>query len=55
MTEHPALPFHESLFEAEIESDDVSEQASLNNNDNVNISAQDTNPVDMIDELDAFC
>ena len=54
VTEHPALPFHESLFEAEVESDDVSEQASLNSNDNVDISAQDTNPVDMIDELDAL-
>ncbi|PYE38659.1 exodeoxyribonuclease V subunit gamma [Psychrobacter fozii] len=58
VTEHPALPFHESLFETEIEGTDVFEQASpdidenANANANVNINAQDTSPVDMIDELD---
>ncbi|WP_314884642.1 exodeoxyribonuclease V subunit gamma [Psychrobacter immobilis] len=56
VTEHPALPFHESLFETEIEGTDVFEQASPdidgNANANVNINAQDTSPVDMIDELD---
>ena len=58
VTEHPALPFHESLFETEIEGTDVFEQVSPdiddNANANVNINAQDTSPVDMIDELDAL-
>lgn len=58
VTEHPALPFHESLFETAIEGNDVSEQASPdiddNANANVNINAQDASPVDMIDELDAL-
>ncbi|MDN3453893.1 MULTISPECIES: exodeoxyribonuclease V subunit gamma [unclassified Psychrobacter] len=62
VTEHPALPFHESLFETEIEGTDVFEQASpdiddnanANVNANVNINAQDSSPVDMIDELDAL-
>ncbi|MGE6245933.1 exodeoxyribonuclease V subunit gamma [Psychrobacter proteolyticus] len=58
VTEHPALPFHESLFETEIEGTDVFEQASPdiddNANANVNINAQDTSPVDMIDELDTL-
>ncbi|MEL0619538.1 exodeoxyribonuclease V subunit gamma [Psychrobacter proteolyticus] len=58
VTEHPALPFHESLFETEIEGTDVFEQASPdiddNANANVNINAQDSSPVDMIDELDTL-
>ena len=58
VTEHPALPFHESLFETEIESTDVFEQASSHIDDsanaNVNFNAQDTSPVDMIDELDTL-
>jgi len=62
VTEHPALPFHESLFETEIEGTDVSEQASpdidnnanANVNPNININAQDSSPVDMIDELDTL-
>ncbi|MGE6439986.1 exodeoxyribonuclease V subunit gamma [Psychrobacter sp. NPDC078409] len=62
VTEHPALPFHESLFETEIEGIDVFEQASpdiddnanANVNANININAQDTSPVDMIDELDTL-
>ncbi|WP_201551419.1 exodeoxyribonuclease V subunit gamma [Psychrobacter fjordensis] len=58
VTEHPALPFHESLFETEMEGDDVFEQASpdidANANANVNINAQETNPADMIDELDTL-
>lgn len=56
VTEHPALPFHESLFETEIEGTNVSEQASSdiddNANANININAQDSSPVEMIDELD---
>nr|WP_265090253.1 exodeoxyribonuclease V subunit gamma [Psychrobacter cibarius] len=54
VTEHPALPFHESLFETEIEGTNVSEQASsdIDDNANVNINAQDSSPVEMIDELD---
>lgn len=58
VTEHPALPFHESLFETEIEGADIFEQAFSdiddNANANVNINAQDSSPVDMIDELDAL-
>ncbi len=62
VTEHPALPFHESLFETEIEGTDVFEQASpdiddnanANVNPNIDINAQDTSPVDMIDELDTL-
>ncbi|WP_201590420.1 exodeoxyribonuclease V subunit gamma [Psychrobacter sp. Pi2-51] len=60
VTEHPALPFHESLFETEIEGADIFEQVSpdiddnANANANVNINAQDSSPVDMIDELDAL-
>lgn len=56
VTEHPALPFHESLFETEIEGTNVSEQASSdiddNANANININAQDSSPFEMIDELD---
>ncbi|WP_352257725.1 exodeoxyribonuclease V subunit gamma [Psychrobacter sp. TB55-MNA-CIBAN-0194] len=60
VTEHPALPFHESLFETEMEGADVFEQASsdidanANVNANININAQDASPVDMIDELDTL-
>ena len=60
VTEHPALPFHESLFETAIEGNDIFEQASpdidgnanANVNANITINAQDSSPVDMIDELD---
>ncbi|GAF53285.1 LOW QUALITY PROTEIN: exodeoxyribonuclease V gamma chain [Psychrobacter sp. JCM 18900] len=62
VTEHPALPFHESLFETEIEGANVFEQASpdiddnanANVNANITINAQDSSPVDMIDELDTL-
>ncbi len=56
VTEHPALPFHESLFETEIESNDIFEQASpdIDGNNNANVNAQDSSPVDMIDELDTL-
>ena len=50
VTEHPALPFHESLFETEIEGTDIDDNA----NANININTQDTSPVDMIDELDTL-
>ncbi|WP_394123438.1 exodeoxyribonuclease V subunit gamma [Psychrobacter nivimaris] len=62
VTEHPALPFHESLFETAIEGNDIFEQASpdidgnanANVNANITINAQDSSPVDMIDELDTL-
>ncbi|MBH0065142.1 exodeoxyribonuclease V subunit gamma [Psychrobacter sp. SZ93C1] len=58
VTEHPALPFHESLFETEIEGADVFEQVPPDIDDNANanitINAQDSSPVDMIDELDTL-
>lgn len=56
VTEHPALPFHESLFETEIEGADVFEQASsdIDANANAKVNAQDSSLVDMIDELDTL-
>ncbi|MBF0657806.1 exodeoxyribonuclease V subunit gamma [Psychrobacter sp. NG25] len=58
VTEHPALPFHESLFETAIEGNDIFEQASPdidgNANANITINAQDSSPADMIDELDTL-
>ncbi|WP_352309117.1 exodeoxyribonuclease V subunit gamma [Psychrobacter sp. W2-37-MNA-CIBAN-0211] len=62
VTEHSALPFHESLFETAIEGNDIFEQASpdidgnanANVNANITINAQDSSPVDMIDELDTL-
>ncbi|MGP9692596.1 exodeoxyribonuclease V subunit gamma [Psychrobacter sp. AOP30-A2-5] len=50
VTEHPALPFHESLFETEIEGDNVFEQASTDIED----KDQNNSPVNTIDELDAL-
>lgn len=58
VTEHPALPFHESLFETDIEDADIFEQASdisnhipkLNQNEAINI--KNNSPADMTDELD---
>ncbi|CAM3487600.1 hypothetical protein GCM10016272_08680 [Psychrobacter glaciei] len=54
VTEHPALPFHESLFETEMEGTDIFEQASPDIDANAKVNAQDTSPVDMIDELDTL-
>ncbi|MBF2720030.1 exodeoxyribonuclease V subunit gamma [Psychrobacter sp. NG254] len=60
VTEHPALPFHKSLFETEIEAADVFDQASTDASVSINVgvgvgvNAQDDSPVDMIDELDAM-
>jgi exodeoxyribonuclease V gamma subunit len=63
VTEHPALPFHESLFETEIEDAGVSEQESnhLNTNpssnegaDDIQDNARDNSTVDITDELDAI-
>ncbi|AAZ18979.1 possible exoribodeoxynuclease V, gamma subunit [Psychrobacter arcticus 273-4] len=63
VTEHPALPFHESLFETEIEDADVSKQESnhLNPNpslnegaDDIQDNARDNSTVDMTDELDVL-
>ena len=58
VTEHPALPFHESLFETDIEDADVFEQGSdisnhipkLKQNEAINI--KNNSPADMTDELD---
>ncbi|WP_350656380.1 exodeoxyribonuclease V subunit gamma [Psychrobacter sp. S1-30-MNA-CIBAN-0213] len=62
VTEHPALPFHESLFETDIEDADVSEQASDTAKPNLNESAaihtenniQDNRLIDNADELDVL-
>nr|WP_181210442.1 exodeoxyribonuclease V subunit gamma [Psychrobacter sp. D2]MBA2057913.1 exodeoxyribonuclease V subunit gamma [Psychrobacter sp. D2] len=53
LTEHPALPFHESLFETAIEDADISNHTSKPNQ-NADISIQNNIPVDMTDELDAI-
>ena len=62
VTEHPALPFHESLFETDIEDADVCEQASDTPKLNLNESAaihtenniQDNRLIDNADELDVL-
>ena len=62
LTEHPALPFHESLFETDIEDADVCEQASDTPKLNLNESAaihtenniQDNSLIDNADELDVL-
>ena len=53
VTEHPVLPFHESLFETAIEDADISNHTSKPNQ-NADISIQNNIPVDMTDELDAI-
>ncbi|WP_352339472.1 exodeoxyribonuclease V subunit gamma [Psychrobacter sp. 16-MNA-CIBAN-0192] len=53
LTEHPALPFHESLFETAIEDADISNHTSKPNQ-NADIGIQNNIPVDMTDELDAI-
>jgi len=62
VTEHPALPFHESLFETDIEDADVAEQASDTPKLNLHESAaihtenniQDNRLIDNADELDVL-
>ncbi|MGP5201844.1 exodeoxyribonuclease V subunit gamma [Psychrobacter aquimaris] len=57
VTEHPALPFHKSLFETESEYADAPEQgtniSSLNQSESTD-SIQNNSPVNQIDELDAI-
>ncbi len=53
LTEHPALPFHESLFETAIEDTDISNHTAKPNQ-NADINIQNNSPVDMTDELDAI-
>ena len=57
VTEHPALPFHKSLFETESEYADAPEQgtniSSLNQSEPTD-SIQNNSPVNQIDELDAI-
>ena len=53
VTEHPALPFHESLFETAIEDADISNH-TFKPNQNADINIQNNSPVDMTDELDAI-
>ncbi|WP_372844275.1 exodeoxyribonuclease V subunit gamma [Psychrobacter sp.] len=54
VTEHPALPFHESLFETDIEDVDIFEQgdqsAAAGTEDNV----QNNSSINMSDELDVL-
>ncbi|MEN6670314.1 exodeoxyribonuclease V subunit gamma [Psychrobacter sp. B38] len=61
VTEHPALPFHHSLFETEVENDDASDKAQPNNITNLNatqspsiVDVQDNSAVTVADELDAL-
>ncbi|MGE6571455.1 exodeoxyribonuclease V subunit gamma [Psychrobacter namhaensis] len=63
VTEHPALPFHRSLFEIEMEDVDVNVDASeqqtnisnLNNNQSdSNDDAQDNGAISVADELDTL-
>ena len=61
VTEHPALPFHKSLFETEVEAVDVSVQKVNNLNPSPNEAVDDTqsdvkggSPVGIIDELDTI-
>ena len=58
LTEHPALPFHESLFETIIEDADVSEQSSNPSTndgaDDTHDNAKDNSAVDITDELDVL-
>ena len=54
LTEHPALPFHESLFETEVEDDSFSKQApNPITNDAIN-DIKDNSAIDITDELDAL-
>ncbi|WP_298906729.1 exodeoxyribonuclease V subunit gamma [uncultured Psychrobacter sp.] len=54
VTEHPALPFHESLFETDIEDADVCEQASDTPKLNTENNIQDNSLIDNADELDVL-
>lgn len=63
VTEHPALPFHESLFETEVEGADipaqVSNMSSLNTSqgdtaDDTQSQTKNDSPTNMTDELDAI-
>ncbi|WP_182406501.1 exodeoxyribonuclease V subunit gamma [Psychrobacter sp. GP33] len=54
LTEHPALPFHESLFETEVEGDSFSEQASNPSANNGINDTEDNSAIDITDELDAL-
>ena len=54
LTEHPALPFHESLFETEIEGDKFSEQASNPSTNDAIDNSEEHSAVDITDELDAL-
>ena len=54
VTEHPALPFHESLFETDIEDADVCEQASDTPNHNSKLNLNRSEIVDNKDNTDAL-
>lgn len=59
VTEHPALPFHRSLFETEIEDVDASEPQTDTSNLNANQSsgtadAQDDSAINIANELDTL-
>ncbi|HAR76576.1 MAG TPA: exodeoxyribonuclease V subunit gamma [Psychrobacter sp.] len=65
VTEHPALPFHNSLFETEIEIEDTGISDQATNLSGINLNQSDTaddtqsqtkndSPANMTDELDAI-
>ncbi|WP_413518983.1 exodeoxyribonuclease V subunit gamma [Psychrobacter glacincola] len=54
LTEHPALPFHESLFETKVEGDNFSEQAPNPITKDAIHDTEDNSTVDIADELDAL-
>ena len=61
VTEHPALPFHESLFETEIEDAEVADDAkqksvtpTLSDQNVIAIDTHDNRPIDTIDTIDTI-
>jgi len=57
VTEHPALPFHRSLFETDVENDlfEHEKQTKVSVNDSQStVDAQSNNAVTVSDELDAL-
>lgn len=54
LTEHPALPFHESLFETEVEGDSFSKQVSNPSTNDTIDDSEDNSAFDITDELDVL-
>jgi len=54
VTEHPALPFHNSLFETETEGLDIQSSTQNSTEDNAQHHTLDNSPIDMPDALDVI-